>query len=224
MLRIILSQNFDFVSLLSHMIQSSRYLSPRFFFPVWLIGGLHRLAPPSCSQPLALHMIGPPPAVAATRSASSHKPRQSAPAFPSTSRRSSSSLLGTSCATYGTKLSRYVALFFSSSVPFEKFLLRSAQLGQTSVSAVVAERRNDIIISGVFFLSPCLPLGSYLYWALSNCYLFCCEDILRFVSYLLCVSTCVCMCVWEDRDLTYTDPAPLKRVRWEYGSHWPGCV
>lgn len=86
-------------------------------FSVWLIGGLHRLAPPSCWRPLSLHMIGPPPALATTTSASSHKPRQSAPTFPSTSRRSSGSLLGTSCATYGTKLSRYVALFCPFFVP-----------------------------------------------------------------------------------------------------------
>lgn len=32
------------------------------------------------------------------------------------------------------------------------------------------------------------------------------------------------MCVWEDRDLTYTDPAPLKSARWEYGSRWAGCL
>lgn len=152
------------------------------------------------------------------------KPRQRAPAFPSTSRRSSDSRLGTPCATYGTKLSRYVALFFSFSWPLEKFVLR----GRTAGSYICqrggrgAQERHHHFWGIFFFLSPSLPLGSYLYWALSNCYLFCCEDILRFVSYLLCVSTCVCMCVWEDRDLTYTDPAPLKSARWEYGSDGAG--
>lgn len=194
-------------------------------FSVWLIGGLHRLAPPSCSRPLSLHMIGPPPAVAATTSASSHKPRQSAPTFPSTSRRSSGSLLGTSCATYGTKLNRYVALFCPFFVPGLKSFPFVAHSWLKHLSARWSRSAGTTSsFLGDFFLSPCLPLGSYLYWALSNCYLFCCEDILRFVSYLLCVSTCVCMCVWEDRDLTYTDPAPLKSARWEYGSHWAGCV
>lgn len=81
-----------------------------------LIGGGHRLAPPSCFQPLTLHMIGPPPSAAATRSASSHKPRQSAATFPiQTSRRSSGSLLRTLRATYGTQLtSRYVMKSVSS--------------------------------------------------------------------------------------------------------------
>lgn len=77
-------------------------------FSVWLIGGLHRLAPPSRLQPLALHMIGPPPAAAATRGASSHKPRQTALTFPITSRRSSRSLLGTFACDLWHTTSRYV--------------------------------------------------------------------------------------------------------------------
>lgn len=144
-------------------------------------------------------MIGPPPAVAATRSASSHKPRQSAPTFPITSRRSSGSLLGTLRATYGTQLNRYVAFFFFSptSPGFFSFVPHRWVKHLSAWWSVSAAVKSSFLRH--FFLSPSLPLGSYLYWALSNCYLFCCEDILRFVSYLLCVSTCVCMCVGGQR-------------------------
>ncbi|KAM7379490.1 hypothetical protein PAMP_005037 [Pampus punctatissimus] len=49
-------------------------------------------------------MIGPPPTGAASRSASSDKPRQTAATFPITSRRSCGSVLRTLRATYGTQL------------------------------------------------------------------------------------------------------------------------
>lgn len=71
----------------------------------WLeeLAGWH----PHCVSSLStLHTIGPPPAAAATRSASSHKPRKIAQTLPITSKRSGGALLGSLRATYGPQLSR----------------------------------------------------------------------------------------------------------------------
>lgn len=148
-------------------------------------------------------MIGPPPAAAATTSASSHKPRQTALTFPITSRRSSDSLLRNFACDLWHTTSRYVAERGTNVSSFFFPVLVSTFLPLKHLAAVRLYAGLNHHHFRVLFYRSSLPLGPYLFWVLSNGYLFCCEDILRFVPYLLCVY------VWEDRDLTWTDPAPL---------------
>lgn len=87
-----------------------------------------------------------------------------------------------------------------------------------------------LISGGIVFYRSSLPVGPYLFWVLSNGYLFWCEDILRFVSYLLCACVFTCVCVresarvWEDRDLTRMDPCLLSALDGVWQSLWTGCA
>lgn len=74
---------------------------------------------------------------------------------------------------------------------------RGAQLGQTSVGAVVAERRNDIIISGVFFFIAlpasraliCIgPYQTVISFAVKT---YCVLFPICYVCVYLCVHVCV---------------------------------